>query len=140
MTNKEEEILNRPIERYIKLVKKAFEPYETNPGDVEVNIYLLEDAHRSQLFMNSVDQALTKLNPRERAVLEFRYGLFDGNTHTLKATGMVLPRHNRYRQVGLGVTRERVREIEARALRKLRSQLTPRRTVQFIGDDSSRSL
>ena len=54
-------------------------------------------------------RALAALSERERAVLEFRYGLKDGVNYSLQAVGE-----------RLGVTGERVRQIEARALGKLR--------------------
>ena len=49
------------------------------------------------------------LNDREREVLEMRFGLNDGKDHTLEEVGK-----------NFGVTRERIRQIEAKALRKLR--------------------
>ena len=51
------------------------------------------------------------LSPRERRVLELRFGLLDGRTRTLEEVGQYF-----------GVTRERIRQIEAKALRKLRSR------------------
>ena len=54
-------------------------------------------------------QAVNILSPREREVLEARFGLCDGHTHTLEEVGKMQ-----------GVTRERIRQIEAKALRKLR--------------------
>jgi RNA polymerase primary sigma factor len=53
--------------------------------------------------------ALNHLTDRERSVLEMRYGLSDGQPHTLEEVGREF-----------GVTRERVRQIEVKALRKLR--------------------
>ena len=52
---------------------------------------------------------MEKLGDRERQVIRLRYGLEDGRTHTLEEIGDML-----------GVTRERVRQIEARAMEKLR--------------------
>ena len=56
-----------------------------------------------------VKELLEKLGDRERQVIRLRYGLEDGRTHTLEEIGDML-----------GVTRERVRQIEARAIEKLR--------------------
>jgi len=67
------------------------------------------DAAARQLLKEQIRGALSVLNMREREVLEMRFGLSDGQEHTLEEVG----RH-------FGVTRERIRQIEAKALRKLR--------------------
>jgi len=67
------------------------------------------DAAARQLLKEQVRSALAVLNEREREVVEMRFGLKDGQEHTLEEVG----RH-------FGVTRERIRQIEAKALRKLR--------------------
>jgi RNA polymerase primary sigma factor len=67
------------------------------------------DAAARQLLKEQIRGALAVLNSREREVLEMRFGLTDGQEHTLEEVG----RH-------FGVTRERIRQIEAKALRKLR--------------------
>jgi len=67
------------------------------------------DAAARQLLKEQIRGALAVLNPREREVLEMRFGLSDGQEHTLEEVG----KH-------FGVTRERIRQIEAKALRKLR--------------------
>ncbi len=67
------------------------------------------DAAARQLLKEQIRGALSVLNTREREVLEMRFGLSDGQEHTLEEVG----RH-------FGVTRERIRQIEAKALRKLR--------------------
>ncbi|MBP8973286.1 MAG: RNA polymerase sigma factor RpoD [Anaerolineae bacterium] len=67
------------------------------------------DAAARQLLKEQIRGALSVLNTREREVLEMRFGLTDGQEHTLEEVG----RH-------FGVTRERIRQIEAKALRKLR--------------------
>jgi RNA polymerase primary sigma factor len=61
------------------------------------------------LLSDGVDKALQELDEREAAVLKLRHGLLDGREHTLEEVGQ-----------HYGVTRERVRQIEARAMRKLR--------------------
>jgi RNA polymerase primary sigma factor len=67
------------------------------------------DAASRQLLREQVEDVLGTLSDRERDVLYMRYGLDDGRTRTLEEVG----RH-------FGVTRERIRQIEAKALRKLR--------------------
>jgi len=61
------------------------------------------------LFRSHLDDVLCQLAKREREILELRYGLVDGTPSTLEEVGR---RYN--------VTRERIRQIEAKALRKLR--------------------
>jgi RNA polymerase primary sigma factor len=67
------------------------------------------DAAYDQLLKERVRSSLEVLSERERAVLEMRFGLTDGRTHTLEEVGQAFD-----------VTRERVRQIESKALRKLR--------------------
>ncbi len=67
------------------------------------------DAAYDQLLKERVRSSLEVLSDRERAVLEMRFGLKDGKTHTLEEVGQAFE-----------VTRERVRQIESKALRKLR--------------------
>ncbi len=67
------------------------------------------DAASKQLLREQVRNVLEFLSDRERQVLEMRFGLKDGKDHTLEEVGREF-----------GVTRERIRQIEAKALRKLR--------------------
>ena len=67
------------------------------------------DAAAKELLREQVRNVLGFLTDRERAVLEMRFGLNDGKDHTLEEVGQKF-----------GVTRERIRQIEAKALRKLR--------------------
>ena len=68
-----------------------------------------EEAMNALVQKEEVSELLEALSERERQVIRLRYGLEDGKTHTLEEIGSIL-----------NVTRERVRQIEARALEKLR--------------------
>jgi RNA polymerase primary sigma factor len=68
-----------------------------------------DDAAASGMLRQQIASALEQLTERERRVLELRYGLRDGQPRTLEEVGKAF-----------GVTRERVRQIEVKALRKLR--------------------
>ena len=63
----------------------------------------------SQLLRDYIKEAVKELAPRERKILEMRFGLEDGVTHTLEEVGKEF-----------GVTRERIRQIEAKALEKIK--------------------
>jgi RNA polymerase primary sigma factor len=78
-----------------------------------------------------VDAVLAKLPDREQKVLRLRFG-FDGQSWTLKQVGGILRREDG----GIGVCEERVRQIEGRALRKLRHPIRSRllRDMQTRGD------
>jgi RNA polymerase primary sigma factor len=67
------------------------------------------DAASKELLREQVRNVLGFLTDRERSVIEMRFGLNDGKDHTLEEVGR-----------DFGVTRERIRQIEAKALRKLR--------------------
>jgi len=86
---------------------------ETVPGPV--------DATSSQLLKEQVCSILDVLGEREREVLEMRFGLKDGESHTLEEVGRAF-----------GVTRERVRQIESKALRKLRHPGRSRKLRDFL--------
>jgi len=79
------------------------------------------DAASSQLLKEQLHSILNSLGKRERAVLEMRFGLKDGESHTLEEVGRAF-----------GVTRERVRQIESKALRKLRHPGYRRKLRDFL--------
>lgn len=79
------------------------------------------DATSNQLLKEQLHSILNSLNKRERAVLEMRFGLKDGESHTLEEVGRAF-----------GVTRERVRQIESKALRKLRHPGYRRKLRDFL--------
>lgn len=68
-----------------------------------------------------IRQVLKTLTPREEMVLKLRFGLEDGNEHTLEEVGQMF-----------NVTRERIRQIEAKALRKLRHPSRARKLKTFL--------
>jgi RNA polymerase primary sigma factor len=81
-----------------------------------------DDAASQQLLREQLRSILNSLNHRERQVLEMRFGLKDGQAHTLEEVGQAF-----------GVTRERIRQIEAKALRKLRHPLRSRKLRDYLG-------
>jgi RNA polymerase primary sigma factor len=79
------------------------------------------DAASKQLLKEQVRSILDSLSEREREVLEMRFGLRDGQSHTLEEVGQFF-----------GVTRERIRQIEAKALRKLRHPYRSRKLRDYL--------
>ncbi|XWX04258.1 RNA polymerase sigma factor RpoD [Aggregatilineales bacterium SYSU G02658] len=90
-----------------------FIPDDNLPGPV--------DAASRQLLKEQISQALGVLSDREREVLQMRFGLLDGQDHTLEEVGRFF-----------GVTRERIRQIEAKALRKLRHPTRSRQLRDYL--------
>jgi RNA polymerase primary sigma factor len=80
------------------------------------------DAASKQLLKEQMQDILDSLSERERKVLEMRFGLLDGQGHTLEEVGQEF-----------GVTRERIRQIEAKALRKLRHPIRSRKLRDYLG-------
>ena len=80
------------------------------------------DAAARDMLREQVQNALSALTERERQVLELRFGLVDGKDHTLEEV-------SRY----FDVTRERIRQIEAKALRKLRHPARSRQLRDYLG-------
>ncbi|MRR37447.1 sigma-70 family RNA polymerase sigma factor, partial [bacterium] len=80
------------------------------------------DAAAREMLREQVQHALAALSERERQVLELRFGLIDGKDHTLEEV-------SRY----FSVTRERIRQIEAKALRKLRHPTRSRHLRDYLG-------
>jgi RNA polymerase primary sigma factor len=80
------------------------------------------DAASKQLLKEQLHEILDSLSERERKVLEMRFGLSDGQGRTLEEVGLAF-----------GVTRERIRQIEAKALRKLRHPIRSRKLRDYLG-------
>ncbi len=82
------------------------------------------DAASHQLLKEQVKGVLDSLTPRERRVLQLRFGLEDDRSRTLEEVGR-----------DFNVTRERIRQIEAKALRKLRHPTRSQKLKDYLGDD-----
>jgi RNA polymerase primary sigma factor len=119
-TRKVEDML-RMARRPLSLEVPTSEDGESELGDfIEDEIALApDDEAASSILRGLLDGILQDLPPREVRILQLRYGLVDGETYTLEQVGRKL-----------GVTRERVRQIEAQALSRLRH---PRRTRKLKG-------
>jgi RNA polymerase primary sigma factor len=79
------------------------------------------DITSEHLLKEKVGEVLSELNPREQRVLILRFGLEDGRSRTLMEVGLEF-----------NVTRERIRQIEAKAIRKLRHPSRSRKLRGFI--------
>jgi len=125
--------LLRAIEAGVFKVRKAeLPPLHLSYLTDKVNASLLSDggdgvreieaaADRS-LLRETIDEILQTFPPRERQVIEMRFGLKDGRTQTLEEVG-----------VCLGVTRERIRQMEGKVLRKLRHPKRSRLQLSSFG-------
>jgi RNA polymerase primary sigma factor len=80
-----------------------------------------EDAASHELLKEQVGEVLDTLNDREKKVLKLRFGLEDGRQRTLEEVGKEF-----------GVTRERIRQIEAKALRKLRHPTRSKKLKDYL--------
>ena len=79
------------------------------------------DAASRQLLKEQIDEVLSSLSPREQRVLQLRFGLEDGRSRTLEEVGREF-----------NVTRERIRQIEAKVLRKLRHPSRSRKLRDYL--------
>ena len=106
--------------RHIQKISQETVSLETSVGDNEDDSVLgdfIEDtetvmphqAASRKLLKSHISDILSELTPREQKILRIRFGLEDGVTHTLEEVGQEF-----------GVTRERIRQIEAKALEKIR--------------------
>ncbi len=115
------EALNMPAEKVREIFRVSQEPFsldtpigedgESCLGDFipAESAYDPAELACAEMMKTQVRQVLTKLTDREKRVIELRYGLEDGRPRTLEEVGQEFH-----------VTRERIRQIEAKALRKLR--------------------
>ena len=129
--------LDMPPEKIREIMKAAQEPVSLEaPVGEEDDSHLgdfIPDADAmspSSFASNSMlkyelEEVLSTLTDREKKVLQMRFGLTDGLTKTLEEVGKEF-----------GVTRERIRQIEAKALRKLRHPSRSRKLKDFMEDDN----
>lgn len=115
------EKMNLPVDRIREIMRVAQEPVsmETPIGPEEDSRLMdfirdedalaPDEAALKTITNEDIDGVLKTLTPREEAVIRLRFGLSDGRCHTLEEVGLEF-----------NVTRERIRQIEAKALRKLR--------------------
>jgi len=122
-TSKVERIL-RSSEEPVSLEGPVGDEDSSQLGDFIQDEDALEpmDAAAREMLREQVQSALAALSERERQVLELRFGLLDGKDHTLEEV-------SRY----FNVTRERIRQIEAKALRKLRHPTRNRQLRDYLG-------
>ncbi|MBI4289593.1 MAG: RNA polymerase sigma factor RpoD [Chloroflexi bacterium] len=122
-----------PVEKVREILKVSMEPVslETPIGEEEdshLGDFIEDrsapapsDSASFQLLKEQIDEVLATLNDRERKVLRLRFGLEDGRSRTLEEVGKEF-----------NVTRERIRQIEAKALRKLRHPSRSRRLKDYL--------
>jgi len=125
--------MDTTVERVREIMKIAQEPVslETPIGEEEdshLGDFIEDhdapapaDAASFTLLREQLDEVLETLTLREKKVLELRFGLEDGRSRTLEEVGQ-----------HFGVTRERIRQIEAKALRKLRHPSRSKRLKDFL--------
>ena len=124
------------VERVREIQKISQEPVslETPIGEEEdshlgdflpdENVPVPDEAAAFTMLREQLDEVLGTLTEREQRVLKLRFGLDDGKARTLEEVGKEFK-----------VTRERIRQIEAKALRKLRHPSRSRKLRDFLDDD-----
>jgi RNA polymerase primary sigma factor len=81
-----------------------------------------EESATSQLLKEQVQSVLSTLSDREQKIVKMRFGLENGKSHTLEEVGREF-----------AVTRERIRQIEAKALAKLRKHKDAKKLHEYLG-------
>ena len=131
------EVMNMPVDRVREILKISQEPVslETPIGEEEDshlgdfikddNVPVPADAAAFTLLKEQLEEVLGTLTEREQKVLTLRFGLEDGRARTLEEVGKEFK-----------VTRERIRQIEAKALRKLRHPSRSRKLKDYLEDNN----
>jgi RNA polymerase primary sigma factor len=125
-------VMGIDLEKAREIVKVSQEPasLEKPVGDeedsilgdfVQANDPTPDDQAAHSLLREHIQEVLGSLTDRERKIIEMRFGLVDGKTRTLEEVGKEF-----------GVTRERIRQIEAKALRKLRHPSRAKKLKDYI--------
>lgn len=122
-----------PVQRVQWIMKVSWQPLslESPVGDEEeselghfiedeVSLTPIQSAYQS-LLKEKLEEILSTLTPREARVLRLRFGLDDGRIYTLEEVGQKF-----------GLTRERIRQIEGRALRQLRHPMRARQLKDYL--------
>ena len=124
--------LNLPVEKIIEANRTAADTLslDTPVGDEEdttIGSFVEDDntpgpadATSNALLAEALSEILGTLTEREADVLRMRFGMYDGRTHTLEEVGQIF-----------GVTRERIRQIENKAIRKLRHPSRAKKIKDF---------
>ena len=124
--------LNLPVEKIIEANRTAADTLslDTPVGDEEdtsIGSFVEDertpgpaDATSNAMLAEALKEILDTLTEREADVLKMRFGMYDGRTHTLEEVGQIF-----------GVTRERIRQIENKAIRKLRHPSRAKRIKDF---------
>jgi len=127
--------LNLPVEKIIEANRTAADTLslDTPVGDEEdtsIGSFVEDertpgpaDATSNALLAEALKEILDTLTEREADVLRMRFGMYDGRTHTLEEVGQIF-----------GVTRERIRQIENKAIRKLRHPSRAKKIRDFYRD------
>ena len=127
------EVLDMPVDKVREIMRVAQEPVslETPIGEEEdshLGDFIPDDdapapadAASATLLKEELAHVLKTLTPREERVLSMRFGLTDGHPHTLEEVGKEF-----------NVTRERIRQIEAKALRKLRHPTRSKKLRDYV--------
>ena len=125
-------LMNTTVERIVKIKTAALEPVSIytkigEDNDSELIDFIPDENTAEKEVLNSqlrenLYEVLSRLSERERRVLILRFGLEDGVPHTLEEIGALPEFH---------VTRERVRQIEAKALRKMRQRSATPKLIDY---------